>query len=245
MVAVKGEDRDAGIDWPLDQGTAMASTTSANKIDITPELARRPRRTPDHAAEAAAYRMLASQLGTISGSALLQSLSEIALDLCKAHSAGVSVLEDENGEQVFKWRGLAGQWGHFINGGLPRHASPCGMVLDLDRELLVSWPGREFANVAQAQPPLVEGLLAPFRILGQPVGTVWVLAHDDKRKFDREDLRLIEGLASFAAASFMLVESLRGALDSREELARSHARLLRANDQLWLKLNNAQGSVAD
>jgi hypothetical protein len=215
----------------------MRDTASPNRIDITDELARRRPRTPDHRAEAEAYRTLAAKLSTTSSTALLQSLSETALDLCSAHSAGVSVLEEENGEQMFKWRGLAGRWAHYINGGLPRHASPCGMVLDLDRTLLVSRPGREFVQVAQAEPPLVEGLLAPFRILGQSVGTVWVLAHDEHRKFDREDARLVEGLASFAAATFMLIESLKGALDSREELVRSHARLLRTNDQLWARLN--------
>ena len=215
----------------------MRNTATPNKIDITAELARRPSRTPDHRAEAEAYRTLASQLSTTSSTGLLESLSRIALDLCKAHSAGVSVLEEENGEQMFKWRGLAGCWAHYVNGGLPRHASPCGMVVDLDRTMLVSWPGQEFTHVAQAQPALVEGLLAPFRILGQPVGTVWVLAHDDQRKFDREDARLVEGLATFAAATFMLIESLNGALESREELRRSHARLLRANDKLWLRMN--------
>jgi GAF domain-containing protein len=218
----------------------MASTATRNKIDITHELTRRRPRSADHRAEAEAYRTLATQLGTSSSTSLLQSLSEIALDLCKAHSAGVSVLEDENGEQVFKWRGLAGRWAHYLNGGLPRHASPCGMVLDLDRTLLVSWPGREFVQVAQAQPALVEGLLAPFRILGQPIGTVWVLAHDEHRHFDAEDARVVEGLAAFAAASFMLIESLKGALDSREELVRSHARLLRTNDQLWTRLNSVE-----
>ena len=60
---------------------------------------------------------------------------------------------------------------------------------DTNEVLLVQRPGRHFPPVAEAQPELVEGLLVPFRILGQPVGTVWALSHDDQLKFDREEPR--------------------------------------------------------
>jgi hypothetical protein len=111
------------------------------------------------------------------------------------------------------------------------------VVVDMNRTLLVQRPGRHFPPVTQAEPELVEGLLTPFLILGQPVGTVWVLSHDEERRFDREDARIIEGLAGFAAATFMLMETLSGAIDARDELARSHARLLLSNDRLWARLN--------
>lgn len=51
---------------------------------------------------------------------------------------------------------------------------------------------------------LVEGLLAPFHIEGQAVGTVWVVTHDQTRKFDREDKRLLESFARFAAAAYQI-----------------------------------------
>ena len=212
-------------------------------ILITDELERRTPRGPDYQAEASAYRVLAALLSTNNSTAILQKLSELALALCDAHSAGVSVLEHENGDSMFRWRGLAGCWAHYRNGGLPRNLSPCGVVVDMNRTLLVQRPGRHFPPVAQAEPELVEGLLTPFLILGQPVGTVWVLSHDEERRFDREDARIVEGLAGFAAATFMLMETLSGAIDARDELARSHARLLQSNDRLWARINTPQAEA--
>ena len=42
----------------------------------------------------------------------------------------------------------------------------------------------------------------PFHVDGQAVGTVWVVAHDETRKFDAEDQRLLESLATFAATAY-------------------------------------------
>jgi hypothetical protein len=77
-------------------------------ILITDELERRRPRAPDYQAEASAYRLLAALLSRNNSTAILQRLSELALSLCNAHSAGVSVLEHDNGNTMFRWRGLAG-----------------------------------------------------------------------------------------------------------------------------------------
>jgi hypothetical protein len=222
-------------------GGAMPSTTSTvelRDILITDRLASRPSRPPDHAAETRALKELARSLS--SGGAILQNLSEVALQLCFAHSAGVSLLETDGGEQMFRWRGLAGEWAGFLNGGLPRHASPCGVVLDLNRTILVDRPGRHFVHVAEAQPELVEGLLAPFQVLGETVGTVWVLSHTEARRFDREDARIVESLAQFAGAAYLVLESLMRAWEMGDELSRSNSRLMKTNEKLWAKLAEAQ-----
>ena len=49
-------------------------------------------------------------------------------------------------------------------------------------------------------PPVVEALLIPFHVAQVPIGTVWVVAHDESPKFDQEDERLIKTLAQFASA---------------------------------------------
>ena len=41
-------------------------------------------------------------------------------------------------------------------------------------------------------------VLTPFHVEGKAAGTVWIVAHDAKRKFDAEDLRLLESLSRFA-----------------------------------------------
>ncbi|HYV20037.1 MAG TPA: ATP-binding protein [Verrucomicrobiae bacterium] len=134
---------------------------------------------------------------------LLQTLAETALTLCRAHSAGVSLL-DQAGGGVFRWRGAAGVWAKFLGGSMPRDESPCGVVLDRDRALLMSHPERHFLYEGEA-PPLTEVLLIPFHHEGKAVGTVWLIAHDDTRRFDAEDLRLMTRLSRFAATAYHLL----------------------------------------
>jgi hypothetical protein len=59
----------------------------------TAELSRRPSRLPDYAAENRALVALAQALATAPDS-ILQKLTDTALTLCRAHSAGFSFLED-------------------------------------------------------------------------------------------------------------------------------------------------------
>ena len=47
-------------------------------------------------------------------------------------------------------------------------------------------------------------MLIPFHVASIPIGTVWVVAHDESRKFDREDERIVSALAEFASASWQL-----------------------------------------
>jgi two-component system, cell cycle sensor histidine kinase and response regulator CckA len=61
------------------------------------------------------------------------------------------------------------------------------------------------------EPPIVEALLVPFHVENQPVGTVWVVTHNDDRKFDQEDERIVKTLANFAAAGWQLWKARRTA----------------------------------
>lgn len=60
----------------------------------TAELRRRPSRAPDYAAENRAVVALAQEMA-VSPNNILQKLVETALTLCHAHSAGISMLDDE------------------------------------------------------------------------------------------------------------------------------------------------------
>lgn len=81
--------------------------------------------------------------------------------------------------------------------------------------------------MASAEPELLEVLLAPFQILGESVGTVWIIAHDEVRKFDSEDARVVESVASVAAVAFTMRDALSRTMELNEELKRSNARLNR------------------
>src|SRR3954452_21484562 len=173
------------------------------------ELARRTFRAPDYQAESEALTILAQTMAH-SPEDVLQKLVEVAQELCRADTAGISLLETHNGEQVFRWEALAGVLKDHVNGTMPRNASPCGTTIDRDATQLMYLPERFFPAL-KIEPPIVEALLVPFHMEGKPIGTVWVVTHTDTRKFDREDERIIKTLANFAAAGWQLWKRRRTA----------------------------------
>lgn len=123
---------------------------------------------------------------------------EMALELCDAGSAGLSVLaKAEDGSEIFRWDALAGQLASHVGGTTPRHFSPCGLCLDQAAPVLVSRPARLFTYFEQVDPPIIEALIVPlFDAGGVPLATIWVIAHDDQHKFDAEHARIMTQLAS-------------------------------------------------
>ena len=184
-------------------------------IISTAELGRRSSRPPDHAAENQALLALARELAT-SPKGILQKLAETALGLCRAQSACVSLLDDTR--KNFYWRAVAGQWACHLGVGTPRDFGPCGTVLDRDVPLLFSHPERVFTYLAEVKPYIEEGLLFPFEVDGQAVGTIWVVNHDRGRQFDAEDMRLLGGLADFAAAAYQSFLASTKVRDSERRL---------------------------
>jgi PAS domain S-box-containing protein len=178
-----------------------AGTPELHSMLSTAELEQRPSRSPDYEAENRALIALAGDLAT-SPDSILQKLADTALTLCRAHSAGLSLLEDADQRQNFHWRAIAGRWAEHIGGGTPRDFGPCGIVLDRNTALLCSHPERDFPYFADVTPGVEEALLIPFYVRGEAVGTIWVVAHDTSRRFDWEDLRVMTNLAAFAAAAY-------------------------------------------
>ena len=69
-------------------------------------------------------------------------------------------------------------------------------------------------------PRAEEGLLVPFYVNGRAVGTIWAVAHDNRRRFDAEDLRLLERMSRFASAAYQTVasiENLKLQMSAREK----------------------------
>ncbi|MEO5677072.1 MAG: GAF domain-containing protein [Usitatibacter sp.] len=205
-----------------------------NSVLITEEISRRPGRAPDYAGENRALLAIGSELTT--GGDPLGRLCSAALELCRGQTAGISLIELDGVESVFRWVALAGQWASYKGGTLPRNASPCGIVIDRNAAQLMSRPHIFFSAIRDATPPVGEVLLVPFSVLGEPVGTVWVIAHDDTRHFDSEDLRLMRSLANLAAAAYLVQTAVERGIQARDELNRTNARLNRSNERLWNKL---------
>ncbi len=192
----------------------------------TAELNRRPSRPPDYAAENQALVALAQQMAASPGG-ILQKLVDTALTLCRAHSAGLSLLEDGDQKRNFHWRAVAGVWASHVGGGTPREFGPCGTVLDRNTALLFSHPERDFPYFGEVTPLLEEGLLIPFYVDGEAVGTIWVVAHDESCRFDAEDLRVMTNLGTFASAAYQTLLSLKATTKANEELQRSASAMQR------------------
>jgi hypothetical protein len=166
-------------------------------VIVTSELTQRPSRRPDYRAELRAIKMLVSTMSETAHE-FWRRLAETALQLCRAGTAGVSLLATESGEEVFRAEAVAGVLSASIPSIIPRDATPCGVAMDRSGTQLVRLPERFFSSL-RFERPIAEALITPFDVQGKPAGTVWVVAHDDSCKFDREDERIGTTLASFAA----------------------------------------------
>src|SRR6478672_7976396 len=90
-------------------------------------LSTRPSRPNDPVRENAALLALADEMAQRPDN-VLNLLCELILQICSADSAGVSLLREETDE--FVWPAVAGAWAPFVNGSMPRSASPCGEVVE-------------------------------------------------------------------------------------------------------------------
>jgi signal transduction histidine kinase len=179
-------------------------------ILCTGELQARPSRPPDHEAENRALRTLVQALAA-SPRSILQTLALTALKELRAGSAGVSLLAPAG--RRFCVVAAAGEWSRYAGGSASHSCSPSGDVIEHNRPLAFAHWERRYPYLAELTPLVEEGLTVPFHVDGKAVGTVWALSHDERR-FDAEDLRLLESLGRFASAAYQAVESLK-ALEQR------------------------------
>lgn len=174
-------------------------------IVCTQELRNRPLRSPEYEKETRAFEALASALAD-SPRTILQTLADKVFEVLNADSAGLSLLTKE--ENRFYWAAVAGAWRPHIGATAPRNCAPCGDVLDHNTPMLFNHWERRYPQLSWAMPLADEGLLVPFYVNGKAVGTIWAIAHNSGRKFDAEDLRLLESMSRFASAAYQAVESI-------------------------------------
>lgn len=143
-------------------------TTSLNDILITEELSQRSPRSPNLQAENQALRSLARQMARDSEN-LLQTLTDTALELCQAGTAGVSLLETTpDGEEIFRWTVLAGTLAHHVGGTSFRNFSPCGVCLDQGTPVLFPTPNDISPTSRKRIPPSWKGWCCPWLLITMP-----------------------------------------------------------------------------
>lgn len=173
----------------------------------TAVLDQRPHRARDFAAESDALHRLAQAL-TASNGAVLQTLADMALTLCGAGSAGISLLEHRADQRpVFRWSARSGHGADFANSRPPTEDSPEAVTLELGAAQLFSFPQRHFAGLEGAVPEVVEELVVPIPGEPQPWGTLWVMSHDERHRFDAEHRRILTGLANFTCAALPVTQA--------------------------------------
>lgn len=193
----------------MPKGKNNPSTSCSDRLPLeailtTDELNRRPFRPPQEEAENRALGMLMQELAN-SPQSILQKLTDAAVQLCEAGSAGISILEEQNGKKIFRWHAVSGKWSGFLGGTMPREFSPCGTVLDFNKSLLMTDPGRHYVIPDIVTPKVIELLLVPFYVDGVAVGTIWICSHEESQKFDAEDERLLRSLGNFAASTYQVL----------------------------------------
>ncbi|WP_341528090.1 ATP-binding protein [Nostoc sp. UHCC 0302] len=210
---------------------------------ITEALASRPARQPDLAAENQALHTLAQQLINDPQSTL-KTLVRIAVDLCRADSAGVSLLETApNGESAFRRVAIAGALKFLEQSTTPGNFSPCSTTVQSGQPQLYAHPERYFTYLHHPQFPIVEGLLIPLFINNQPLGTLWILSHNEARQFDAEDQRVISNLAGFTASALQSIHLHQTALEARSHEQATRAALHHSQTQFEALVANVPGMV--
>ncbi|HTO07215.1 MAG TPA: ATP-binding protein [Myxococcota bacterium] len=202
--------------------------------DATAQLQRRRSRRPNYAAENRALVALAECMAR-SPHEVLDQLVRVALELCRAHSAGTSILEERGGEPVFCWRATAGRFAPLAGSVVPRAGSPCDAVLQRKEPMLLRDLAKHFPLAATLAPPVVEGLLVPFLVGDEPRGTLWVVSHELGRRFDREDVRVLTSLARFGSLALQTL-SLRSVETALGEVERRFGKFMeRLPGLAWIK----------
>ena len=173
---------------------------------------------------------------------ILQELVDLAIELCGADSAGITMvrpIEDRSDDCYYEWVATAGKYSVFLNATLPRWPSGCGLCLERGHPQLfrVTQP---FFDLMKVDAPLVtDGLLLPWQV-DETQGTFWIMAHERPEAFDGNDCRLMEVLANFAAMGVRQQRQQKRLL----EHAGAEAAAAMAND-LAHKINNPLQSLTN
>jgi GAF domain-containing protein len=201
-----------------------ARGANVESVLITPRLAQRPPRRPDDAGESRAFSELRN--AAPSAQQALQKIADVALHLCEAGSAGISLVHPPLGDGYLSWRAVAGEFAPHTGVVTPRNFSTCGTALELAAPQLFHYPGRVFTYLNGLGAPVMELLVVPIQAGERALGTLWVAGHDAsdarpqaERRFDSGDLRIVAGLAAFAATALQRLAALAGpgAAGSRQD----------------------------
>jgi two-component sensor histidine kinase len=190
---------------------------------ITDELRKRPPTKADYLREKLALQDLALQMADRPAE-VLPRLVALAMELCEADSAGMSLYEAQPGTPgVFRWHYLTGLLTAFSGATTPRDFSPCGVCLDQGKPVLMENAQRFYPWIAEAKIRVPELLLVPLvERADKPLGTLWIITPEGK-PFDAGHARIMSELAAFAGLAMRMIgqtKELQDAIEQQETLTR-------------------------
>lgn len=131
----------------------------------------------------------------------LQQLVDLAIELCHADSAGISVVRaDGSADCYYEWVATAGRFHPFMHAVLPQYPSACGVALDRNRPQHFRVDQRFFSLLGVTADPVLDGLLLPWNV-GDTHGTIFVTSSTSETRFDAQDASVMQILADFAATA--------------------------------------------
>ncbi len=167
-------------------------------LEMDPSFARRPVRIRAVTAHMEALRQL-GQVLLENPDTILQELTNVAIEVCGADSAGISIERtDATDERCYEWVATAGVYAPFLKAILPRKPSACGICLERGRPQLFKVSQPFFDLMAVDAATVTDGILLPWQVEGTR-GTIWILAHGRQEAFDATDCQVMQVLANFAA----------------------------------------------
>ena len=177
---------------------------------------------------------------------VLPRLVKLGMEICGAHSAGISIFEPDAGR--FRWHALAGELATFEGATTPRNFSPCGVCLDLGEPILMERPERAYDWIREAGITVPELLLVPLAAKGaDAIGTLWLMS-EDAGHFTKEHARVMAELSAFAGMALRSVQTekrLKLALQQQETLTREMSHRIKnlfsvADSMVRMTARNAQ-----
>jgi hypothetical protein len=201
---------------------ALDHNTGVEVLDLqsNADFLARPSHQRDALAQLAGMQRLARAF-TENSDGVLQELSDIAVQLCGAESAGISLETfGPEGEQLFQWVAISGVYSPFLNATVPYHWMPCGVCLDRSQPQTLRVPVAHFAAMGlnELPPPITDGILIPWQV-GSIRGTVWVLAHGRTDAFDHMDYNIMQMFSDFAAMAVRNQQQLKTILQQTSAAA--------------------------
>jgi len=171
---------------------------------------------------------------------ILPHLLEIARELCKAGTAGLSLLRHtQAGHEIVRWDVVSGALARYQGRDTPRDASPCGLCLDAGMPILVSRPERSFSFLHDARPPIVEELIVPlYDSMRNALGTLWIAHHDGTSHITSDDARVAERLAVQLVLTLNLMEHARERRLQRNQAESESRQALALRDVIIQEVNH-------